>query len=404
MTLVANSSGVVNGKFTIPAGVLAGSKLVEFTGSGGSFGSANFVGQGTLRTDTKGTVTTTTVHNRYYDPLAQTFTLATREQIGGVELFVTQIGTTPFVVQIRETEVGMPTRTVIAETRKQPANLLAGQWNRFEFATPVTLLPDVEYAVVVMCNDAVGEVAISELGKWDATSQSWVTSQPYNVGVLLSSSNASTWTPHQDRDLTFRLLGARYTQAQREIDLGHVAVSNATDLLIVSTVDQPDVQANAQLELTMPDSSKVAVAGGQVVRLSNPVTGNVGVKAKLSAINGASASLMPGTQIIAGSLQASADYVTRAFDADAAGADIRIIFNAILPSGSGVQVFVSGVDAGDAWLPVTQNGSALPLGDGVYEYQYLYTDLEEARVRVKLVLSGTAAARPYVANLRVSVT
>lgn len=52
---------------------------------------------------------------------------------------------------------------------------------------------------------------MAELGKYDAVHERWVTSQPYQVGVLLSSSNASTWTPHQDRDLTFRLLGARFT-------------------------------------------------------------------------------------------------------------------------------------------------------------------------------------------------
>lgn len=404
MSLIADSSGALSGKFTIPDGVLAGAKLVEFTGSGGSFGSATFVGQGTLRTDTMQDVITNTTHNRYFDPLAQTFTLTAREQIGGVELFVTQIGTTPFVVQIRETQTGLPTRVVITETQMLPSDLVQGQWNRFEFASPVTLQADVEYAVVVMCNDAVGEVAISELGKWDAASQSWVTSQPYNVGVLLSSSNASTWTPHQDRDLTFRLLAARYTQSLREVDLGNVAVVDATDILVATSIIQPDVRANAELELTLPDTTKVPVAGGQVLRLASPISGNIGVKAKLHAISSASASLIPGTQIVAGKQQLSADYVSRAFDADATGADIRIVFNAILPSGSGVQVFVSGVDAGDSWLPVTQSGSAAPVGNGVYEFTYLYTGLAEARVRVKLVLSGTAASRPYVANLRVSVT
>lgn len=404
MTLVADSSGVVIGKFQIPEGVLAGTKLVEFEGSGGSFGSANFVGEGVLQINTMRDTITTTTHNRYFDPLAQTFTLSGLEQIGAVELFVTAIGSTNFVVQLRETDLGIPTRVVIAETVKRPAELIVNQWNRFAFASPVTLQPDIEYAVVVMCNDAVGEIAVSELGKWDANSQQWVTSQPYNVGVLLSSANASTWTPHQDKDMAIRLLSARYTETMRELDLGVIAVADATDLLVLSTSEQPASQAFAELELTMPDGSKVSASNGQVVRLNAPITGDVGVKAKLHASQRASASLVPGTQVVVGQIATTADYVSRAFPADATGANVRIIFNGLIPSGASVAVYVSGADVGDAWLPVPQDGVATPIGDGVYEYQYLYSGLMEARARVKLVLSGSAAARPYVASLRVSVT
>lgn len=54
-----------------------------------------------------------------------------------------------------------------------------------------------EYAVVVLCDDATTALYVAELGKQDPT-RGYVTSQPYQVGVLLSSSNASTWTAHQD--------------------------------------------------------------------------------------------------------------------------------------------------------------------------------------------------------------
>jgi hypothetical protein len=262
----------------------------------------------------------------------------------------------------------------------------------------------VEYAIVVLCNDADGAVAVAELGKYDGAAGRWVTNQPYNVGVLLSSSNASTWTPHQDRDMAFRLLAARYTQSVREIDLGSVTLSGATDLLVLSVNDQPSADAGSEIELTFPDTTKVAVSDGQVVRLPSPVSGNVGVKARLRATQAASATLAPGLQVVAGQAATTADYVTRAFDADAAGANVRVILDAILPSGSSVQVFLSGVDAGDSWTPVTQEGTAKPLGDGKFEYQYYATGVMEARVRVKLVLTGTIAARPQVSNLRVSVT
>lgn len=410
MTLVANSAGVVNGKFTIPAGVTAGTKRVRFQGAGGSFADANFFGQGTVETRlmqeriTVNTVLTPAPIFILRDPLAQTFSLPSKKQIGAVDLYVTAKGTTPIVVQIRETEVGFPTRTVLAETQLAPAAITANAWNQFAFDRPLPLLPDVEYAIVVLCNDAVGAVAIAELGKFDATAQKWVTNQPYQVGVLLSSSNASTWTAHQDRDLAFRLLAANYTEAEKTVDLGDVAVTGATDLMLLATTDQPSAAANCEIELTLPDATVVKASDGQVVRLSAATTGNIGVKAKLRSTADESAVLAPGLQVVGGELATTADYITRAFEADAGGADVSIIFDAILPSGSGVAVYIKGDDVGDSWASVSADGPAKPLGDGVFEYKFAATGVTEAKLRVKLVLTGTIAARPFVYNLRVSVT
>lgn len=410
MTLVANSNGVVSGKFTIPANVRAGTKRVRFEGAGGSYANANFFGQGVVETRimqeqiTLNTVLSPAPIFIRLDPLAQTFSLPTKKQIGAVDLHVTAKGSTPIVVQIRETEVGFPTRTILAETQLAPVDISVNAWNRFTFARPVPLMPDVEYALVVLCNDAVGAVSIAQLGKFDANLQQWVTSQPYQVGVLLSSSNAATWTAHQDRDLAFRLLAANYTEAERTLDLGNVAVTDATDLMVLTTTDQPSADANCEIELTMPDTTVVKASDGQVIRLDSAITGNVGVKAKLRSTADESAVLAPGMQVVAGEVSLSADYITRAFEADAAGADVSIIFDALLPSGSGVAVYIKGDDIGDSWAAVSQDGIAKPIGDGVFEYKYAATGVTEAKLRVKLVLTGTIAARPFVYNLRVSVT
>ena len=402
MTLTADATGVVQGKFTIPAGVTAGNKLVDFVGSGGSHGSAVFQGQGVLSTQTLQKVTTTTT--RYYDPLAQTFSLTAAYQIGGVDLYVTAVGASAITVQIRETQLGVPSQNILCEKLLRPEQITANSWVRFAFDRPVSLLANAEYAIVVLCNDPDAAVAIAELGKWDIASQSWVTSQPYQVGVLLSSSNASTWTAHQDRDMAFRLLAAQYTESLREIDLGTVTLAGATDLLLLAMSDQPSSQATAEFQLTLPDATTISASDGQVIQSATPITGDVGVKARLHANQNASAAIYPGMQVVAGDVTTTADYVTRAFDADATGANVRVIFDAILPSGSSVAVYLSGVDAGDTWTTVTQSGSAKPLGDNLFEYQYYATGVMEARVRVKLVLTGMVAARPQVSNLRVSVT
>lgn len=408
MALVADQNGVLSGRFTIPEGITAGIKKLVLTGAGGSFGEANFTGEGTLVTTTKQQVTsittTTRIHTERYDPLAQTFSMLSARQIGGVELFVTAKGDTPMVVQVRNTSNGVPNQEILAEGRLLPSQITAGQWNRWILDNPVQVAPNAEYALVVLCNDATGSVGIAEMGKYDATTQRWVTQQPYQVGVLLSSSNASTWTPHQDRDLTFRLLARKYTQAEKVVELGSVAVTDAADLIMLAMNDSPADGADSKMQLVLPDGAVIDAGNEQVVRIGAPTTGNIGVRAVLRSTQHASAAIVPGSQLVVGAPELTADYVTRAMDADATGCDVRVMFDAILPSGSSVQVFISGADVGDTWLPVTQEGSAKPLGDSVFEYSYLYQGLTEERVRVKLVLNGTVAARPFVGNLRVSVT
>ena len=64
--LAADQTGKLSGKFTIPEGVPAGSKSVQFTGTGGSHGEAVFVGQGSLTTQTLRQITSVT--QWYYHP------------------------------------------------------------------------------------------------------------------------------------------------------------------------------------------------------------------------------------------------------------------------------------------------------------------------------------------------
>lgn len=409
MTLVADSNGTVLGKFPIPANVPAGTKSVSFVGAGGSKADASFVGEGTLIENIRTAVTQITVtrwqQQVFVDPIAQTFTLNAPMQIEGIDIWFTALGTTTVSVQIRETQVGFPTQTVLADARLNPADITTGGWTRFNFPAPASMEAGVEYALVVLCNDAVSELAVAELGKFDAAAQQWVTSQPYTVGVLLNSSNASTWTAYQDRDLAFRIAARSYTEADRLIDLGSVEVVNATELLTLSLIESPTSSATGELELTMPNGSVIKAGDNQRIAFDALTTGTVGVKARLRADQYSSAALYPGTQIIQGNALMSSTYVSRAIDADATGATVKVIFDAIIPSGAGVTPEVSGVDGGDTYLSMTPVGTPKLIdGDiGLYEYQFQRAAVMEAMVRTRLTLTGTPAARPRVRNLRVIV-
>lgn len=399
MTLQADATGKVVGKFTIPAGVPAGAKEVVFTGAAGTRARATFIGQGTRLIETRQLVTWTLV--AAFDPLAETFTLDAPQQITGVDIWFTAKGTSPVELQIRETSNGVPTQTVIAAKRLLPASInVAGNWTTFLFDFPVSLLGGTEYAIVVLCDDSDAAVAIAELGKFDSAAQKWVTAQPYQVGVLLSSSNASTWTPHQDRDMAFRLLRANYTATTRTIPLGTVAVVNATDLSVRANVESPSSAASCTFLLQLPDGSTQRVVADQVVRLSAPVSGNIVVSAELLGTAQQAPVLHRDVQLVWGEVDTTGTYVSRAITG---GTDVklRVIVEVNLPGSSSIAVSGKGTADG-AWAALTQTASEV-MQDGWVELTYESATLTKPLLHTKIELSGTSQFRPQARNLRALV-
>ncbi|MGL9726596.1 MAG: hypothetical protein ACR5KV_08980, partial [Wolbachia sp.] len=240
------NQGRISGRIKIPANIPAGTKLVQFYGDKGSYGETTYTGKKTITIEERRRV----IAARRVDPLAQTFTLNESRHIGGLDLWFTNSGKKRVVVQIRETAVGMPSQTVIAESYIEPKDIkIDGTATRIEWL-PVFCHAGEEYAIVLLTDDADTAVKIAELGKYDAVNSRWVTSQPYQVGVLLSSSNASTWTPHQNFDLTFRLLAAKFSENSHVIYLGKVTANNVSDLIVLTNVEKLAFDTNVEFILT----------------------------------------------------------------------------------------------------------------------------------------------------------
>lgn len=417
MTLVADNSGALSGKFTVPAGLPAGAYTIEATGRGGTRGVAIFEGQGTrIRQEFQQQTTQTEVRwqspppvqtqeGRGFDgidPLAQTFTLPKSQQITGIDLWFSARGTTPIEVQLRETQVGFPTQTVLARKRLKPTEVvLGGASTRVLFDHPAWVRGGQEYALVVACDDPVSALSFAELGKFDPAAQRWVTEQSYRQGVMLSSSNASTWTPHQDKDLAFRLLTAAYTSTTRTIPLGKATVANATDLLLMAYAERPVSEAQVDYQLTLPDGSTLTVDDGQPVRLATPITGDVLVSAILHGTADVSPVLFAGTQLVAGRVSMEDNYITRAVPAGN-NVRVKIVYEALVPAGAAVTAQYAGVDNTDAWVTVPVS-STMNMDNGWLEITHDVTGVSETMVRAQLLLTGTSAARPMCRNLRVIV-
>lgn len=405
---IADENGVIQGRFQVPARIPVGTKLMEFVGSDGGYGEASYTARGTITTEERRRVTTitelrqnqTTVTFRRFDPLAQTFTLGQGRHIGGVDLWFTEKGTSRVVVQIRETTVGIPNQNVIAQAQLRPDEIsLSGGHTRIAF-DPVWIDAGVECAIVILTDDAEPAVRVAELGKYDQAAERWVTSQPYQVGVLLSSSNASTWTPHQDRDLTFRLLAARFSDETRTVDLGTIETTNVSDVIALANIERPATDTDCEIVLTDSTGEEIHIADDWPVALRERVNGSVTVKAVLRGSETRSPVVFPGTQIVLGSMEESAEYVTRALPAGV-NSKVTVVFQSLTTGSANVLVELQNDDG--SWRNIGLD-SAEPIGDSWQERKYVLENFSADQTRIRLTLVGTVLYRPRVRALRVVIT
>ncbi|MBQ4844948.1 hypothetical protein [Pseudoalteromonas sp. MMG005] len=390
----ANEAGEVVGQFTIPSNIPAGRKRVQFAGAGKSNGSAVYTGSGTIRVDTMRQVNT--IVTQRYDPLAQTFTLEQSRFIAAVELWFKVKGKEAVQVQIREVVQGIPTQNVLAQTSLDSVDINLGDASTLFHFMPVYLLAGQEYAIVVLTDGAEHEVAISELGQFDQQT-GWVTSQPYQVGVLLSSSNASTWTPHQERDLTFRLKAAKFTHTTHSIDLGNVTAQGMTDVMALGVVQRPNADTDVEFEISAQDASFSTrrLQEWQPSQLPAPFTGPVNVTAHLSGSSTVSPIVFADSQCAQGVVSPSADYISRIITCRNGG-KFTVSFEVNSPATASVQVMV---EQDQQWQELSLSG-AQELAQSWQQRDYQLPQINQDSTRVKLVLNGTASSRPRVRNLR----
>lgn len=394
MALEANSHGVANGKFTVPSGVPAGTVQVVVQGDQGSRATGTYTASGTVTIEQRRTVYT---YYRYIDPLAQTFALTEGRHIAGVDLWFKKKGTSRVLVQIRETTAGFPNQNVIVQATISQSDINLTSYTRVTFR-PIWLEPNVEYAIVVLTDDATTALAICELGKYDSVHGRYITAQAYQTGVLLSSSNASTWTAHQEMDLAFRLLACRFTETNLEINLGNVTASQNTDLLVRASIERVSSETEVEFSLTDGNGNVNTISEDMPVSLREELNGDISFKAKLKGSVTRSPVLYQGVQLSLGTQAQTADYVTRAITAGA-NTTVRVVYDSYTPGNSHVKVYYQRADSTWSLIPL-RSGS--PIGDGVEEHTHILENYSQATVKIKIVLEGNVSSRPYVKNLKVT--
>lgn len=405
--LVADGSGKIAGAFQIPPGIPVGSKLVKFRGQAGSAASASFVGRGSITIEELRSVqnirTTVTDDYERYDPLAETFSLTAPALISGVNLwFCTKGAYGNTFVEIRRSQNGVPTSAVITSAVLPTTSLLTGQWQKFAW-DPIRLDANVEYAIVVGADDATTACQIAELGQFDAAANQYVTSQPYQVGVLLSSSNGSTWSPDQTGDLTFQLLGTPTAASTTTIPLPPVTVTNCNELMVLAAIERPTSADDCVFQLTLPDgaSTVITIGEGAVTLLPSTITGTIQWSAILTGSLSSTPRLAKDIQLVWGQRATTDTYVSRAL-VGGSSVNVTVYAETLTPGTSSIIVQAATTPAGP-WTTIPLV-SGTPVGDGWISNVYKLAAWNQQTAVLKVTQSGDAWNRPMLRKLRGVVT
>lgn len=260
-TVNPNANGHFNGTIKVPSKTPCGTVNVTFTGTnslGETYsGTGLYSATGTLLTTT---ITNTSVVTQHYnvlteidnlyssDPLAQSFIL---DQVNDRVLikiglyFATKSSTRPAVLQVRNMVNGYPGETVYAEVTIEPSQVNLPTNPNVPVVTNVTLNQPVYcekgkyYCFVVLSDSNAYSMYYAEMGKNILGTTQQLVVNPYGVGVLFSSSNASTWTAHQGADLKFELYRSRYT-GSGEILFDEASISDVTGIFLDAAYQDND--------------------------------------------------------------------------------------------------------------------------------------------------------------------
>ena len=378
----------INTTITTPLGMRSGNKLIKVIGK-----SSGIVVQSVW-------VATPLVQTRYIrivwrDPLAQTMLFDRDFFTKEVELYIEKLPITDITISIVKTTAGIPDMQQSVYSEIFDVGSLALGWKSFKLSRPVLLDAGVEYALVVESNDSVGEIGVARLGSYDLENKEWVHTQPYN-GVLLSSSNSSTWTAIQKEDLSFVLKQEQFIST-KEIEIGAVNVENCTDLFLMAGVEQYlGTGATFIATLTNADNKRVAISPYMLSSISN-YTGEIKLSLTLSTNNTDYTPIVDRDIVLGvGTVNSSSTYISRQFSISGTKIDIYLDIKEI---GESVKAYIE-TESG-VFVEVARNSSKNRLiGDGWVETCFSIENLTISSTRIKIELISQDINRPEVKNLR----
>lgn len=293
------------------------------------------------------------------DPLAQSFAFKDPTQITSIDLAFYTKGILPVNCQIREISPGgLPTTKVVGEKVINPADIKTSNdgsvMTKIVFDTPVYCQGDKDYCFVIITEDTDYQVFIGTLGQKDIATGAIIGRQPYDIGVMFSSSNNISWNVHNDADLKFRI-NAVNVMGDAVLAFDDVPVTSVNE--IVLAVEQLVPQATKiDWEYGVNSSSSWnPLPAFEKVEMPE-IANNLKLKATIKAQVGSSVSptiLRSTSAVYAMSRQANASYITKNVVLTTPYSGVKQIIDMNLPTGTSFDLQFS-ADGGKTWITTTQ--------------------------------------------------
>ena len=315
---------------------------------------------------------------------------------------------------------GFPNKTVYAETVLNASEIStsnnASSETRVYFEDPMMAEAGKEYAIVVITenSDYTMWVGTRTKPKIDRPSEV-ISGNPYVQGVLFSSSNASTWTPHQNSDLKFNVYTAKFNE-KAVIEFDPIKNVSGDRIVLMSTYLTPDntgctweakiITDDMDNSVTFDSLSWNPIGNYQDIELSS-VARQVKLKATFTS-NKYVSPLMTFSDLTFTTFltQLTGSYVGRAIDMrEAPYNTIRFSYEAFLPKGTKVVPKYSD-NNGKTWKTFSKSPTVTQSNNEFYKYvidEKVKSSGTNDTLQVRLDLSTeNSFLRPRVRRLMVT--
>ncbi|AXQ67771.1 hypothetical protein KIOSHI_111 [Bacillus phage Kioshi] len=414
-TVKSDAQGVATGSFMIPTGVRTGTREATLQNANNQ-ATATFTAQGTAKITTD-TITKTRVTFNLYDPLAQSFAFPQARVVSSVGVYFGSKSTKDNVImQVRGlSEGGLPNRTIYAERVLTPDMVKvssdASVETKIRLDDPLMVKPGESYCIVFITDSADYTMWCATMGqKSMGANPQTVTSNPYVNGVLFSSSNAVSWTVHQETDMKFNVYTAEFEE-EGIIEFDTMKNIDSNGILLMASYLTPE-NTGCVWEVKIINAADVGAISIDSVPwlplinyagIETPfVVGLAKLRARFKSNRYFSPMLVLDDLLFVNFVSATkGEYVSKTVDQSTSPFNtVTVSFDAATPAGSRVKAYYS-LDKGATWIQCTKVTTA-PRTAEFTRYTYVEKTAvgNQISVKYKLVLEGdNRFVRPRVRQL-----
>lgn len=389
-TLKATSGGEIKGKFMIPPNTPSGTVSVVMD-SGVDSGTAVYQSQG-RKIVLQDNVLTTTVVTETWDPLAQTFMFEEDIILSQLGLyFATKDPDYSVVVQVRNTVNGYPGTIIYDQTVVKAEDIVTSSNSsgvtNVTFNQPIYCTAGTMYCFVILSDSNLYSMYTATLGEKDLITDNYVTSNPYITGTMFSSSNALTWTVHQDMDVKFDIYNAKYNENAQIIfeDVDNIQINRL--VLASQILDYKNNGSEWSYRIGGTDSSWLPIES-YVDRELSQIANKISLKLVMKSTWSTSPIIAGDSINLIGFIEETEGvYVSRQVVMETQFTNVKVSVEFCLPTSTAAEVYYM-LDDG-SWIKM-ENPTITRVDDEFSRYDYMDSGVlsRSYRVMIKLMTSN----------------